>query len=158
MLRCRLPNLFTRAILSCWFFFPLERFIFIHLPKSLLFRRAYLWIFLHRYDNFLRDLTENTGPDNPEFQQLSSKSFRLPCLTAEQTLSHPCDKYVDGFIQPGLFLLPFVFVKICIKNAEPESPKATLITRLPSILVCHFCAKPLKIIRRPCDLALLSLS
>ncbi|KAI5094023.1 rho guanine nucleotide exchange factor 39 isoform 2 [Silurus meridionalis] len=30
---------------------------------------------IQQYNNFLRDLTENTSPDNPEFQQLSSRWY-----------------------------------------------------------------------------------
>lgn len=73
--------------------------------------------FLCRYNNFLRDLTENTSPDSAEFQQLSSKSFFFTFLSQnrQQTHTRPCDKNVDGFIQPGLFILSIYWRDLFLK-------------------------------------------
>lgn len=124
---------------TCAFLFPFKKKVFLFIfQKRLLFHRALFADSLRRYNHFLRDLTENTSPDNPEFQQLSSKSFRLSCLAAYQTLSHPCDKKKCWWVHPvGIIFIVFLFVKICIKTVESESPKATLITHLLSILVCQ---------------------
>lgn len=119
------PDIFLLGIISCcdancptsspaYFLSPPRlKMHFYSSSKKLVVSPGLFVDFLRRYNNFLRDLTENTSPDNPEFQQLSSKTFWLfffspPCLPAQQTLSHPCDKNVDGFIQPGLFFIIYL--------------------------------------------------
>lgn len=117
------PDIFLVGIISCcdaaclnlspvcffsWFFFPsLKLYFYSSSKNACCFTVAYLWIFsagtIISWETWQRTPVQTTQSSS-SFQVRVSSLF---CLTAQQTLSHPCDKNVDGFIQPGLFLLSF---------------------------------------------------
>lgn len=95
--------------------------------------------FLCRYNNFLRDLTENTSPDSAEFQQLSSKSFFHFSVSQPSTNTHSSLWQKCWWVHPAWI----VYIIHLLKRSVPQMlnwshPKPTLVTCLPSILVCHF--------------------
>ena len=76
------------------------------------------FLFPHRYKHFLQDLAANTSPDNPEFQQLSSKCLFSSCCFLNN--SFPAFQWKHLQINPECFYTINAHSNLHMSEAEVD--------------------------------------